>query len=113
MSYILKFLFKFLMPFIAWAEPSVTGNDNKASGRKISSVVFMIMIISTTGKLLAKDDVSLHQLYLLIVLVATFLLLQGIITIQNIADIWKNGSQAPKVEKPAPAQQDQPQQPQN
>lgn len=104
MSRILKFLFKFLDPFLEWVEPSVTGNDNKASGRKLSSVGIMVLIFSTTGKLLAKDDISMPQIYLLCVLVATFLLLQGIITIQNIADIIKGQ----KDTKPDDQKQDQP-----
>lgn len=94
MSYILRFLFKFMMPFLKWVSPSLEGNDGKASGRKISTLVFMFMIVSTTSKILMKDTPTMIHVYLLVVLVATFLLLQGIITVQNIVDIWRNGKPA-------------------
>ena len=91
MSYILRFLFKFMDPFWAWINPSFCGNDGKSSGRKISAFVFMFMILSTTSKILMKDNPTMIHIYLLLVFVTTFLLLQGIITVQNIVDIWKNG----------------------
>lgn len=93
MKRLIRFLFSWLLPFLQWIEPSMTGKDGKASGRKISAFVFMAMILSTTSKILMKDDPTIIHVYLLCVLVATFLLLQGIITIQNIVDIMKNGKE--------------------
>jgi hypothetical protein len=40
---------------------------------------------------LLKEAVTTNQLYILCILVVSFLLLNGIITVQNIVDIWKNG----------------------
>lgn len=94
MSHILKWLFKFMNPFLLWINSSFCGNDGKSSGRKISAFVFMFMIVSTTSKILMKDNPTMIHVYLLCVLVTTFLLLQGIITVQNIVDIWKNGKPA-------------------
>lgn len=92
MTWLIKFLFGWLMPFFKWVEPSFTGKDNLASGRKISAAVIMFMIISDTSKILMKDNPTIIHVYLLCVLVITFLLLQGIITFQNVIDLWKNGN---------------------
>lgn len=92
MSWILRFFFGWMMPFLKWIEPSFTGNDGRTSGRKISGFVFMLLIVSTTSKIIMKDNPTMIHVYLLCVLVCTFLLLQGIITVQNIVDIWRNGS---------------------
>lgn len=91
MSHVLKWLFKFTIPFLQWLNPSFCGNDGRSSGRKISAFVFMFMIVSTTSKILMKDNPTMVHIYLLCVLVSTFLLLQGIITVQNMLDLWKNG----------------------
>lgn len=91
MSTFLAWLFKFMMPFLRFLAPSFCGSDGKASGRKISAFVFMLMILSTTSKILMKDNPTMIHVYLLLVLVTTFLLLQGIITVQNIIDLWRNG----------------------
>ena len=92
MTWIIRFLFKWTFPFWNWIESSFTGKDGRSSGRKISAFVFMFMIVSTTSKILMKDDPTMIHVYLLCVLVATFLLLQGIITFQNVIDLWKNGT---------------------
>lgn len=92
MTWLIKFFLGWTFPFFKWVEPSFTGKDNKSSGRKISSFIFMGMIISTTSKILMKDDPTMIHVYLLCVLVATYLLLQGILTVQNIVDLWKNGN---------------------
>lgn len=91
MTWLLQFFFKWTFPFFSWIEPSFLGKDGKSSGRKISAFVFMFMIVSTTSKILMKDNPTIIHIYLLAVLVTTFLLLQGIITVQNIIDVWKNG----------------------
>lgn len=98
MSHILKWLFRFMNPFLRWLNPSFCGNDGLSSGRKISAFVFMFMIVSTTSKILMKDNPTMIHIYLLLVLVSTFLLLQGIITIQNIMDIYKNSTFSKKTE---------------
>lgn len=90
MSWIIRFLFKWLTPFLVWIEPSFTGNDNKSSGKKISGFVLMFLIISTTSKILMKDNPTIIHIYLLCALLLAFLALQGIITGQNIVDIWRN-----------------------
>lgn len=94
MSWILKFFFGWTMPFISFLRPSLCGKDGKASGRKISGCVFVFLIVSTTSKVLMKDNPTMIHIYLLCVLVATFLILEGILTVQNIIDIWKNGKPA-------------------
>lgn len=91
MTWLIKFFFGWMFPFFKWIEPSFTGKDNLASGRKISACILMFMIISTTSKVLMKDNPTIIHVYLLCVLVLTFLLLQGIITFQNVIDLWKNG----------------------
>lgn len=100
MKFLIRFFFGWMHPAIVWVEPSFTGRDGKSSGRKISAFVFMFMIVSTTSKILMKDNPTMIHIYLLCVLVTTFLLLQGIITVQNIVDFWKNGhpEEAPKKE---------------
>lgn len=95
MRCILRFFFGWITPFLSWIEPSFLGKDGKTSGRKISAFVFMFMIVSTTSKILMKDNPTMIHVYLLCVLVCTFLLLQGIITVQNIVDLWKNGNPTP------------------
>lgn len=92
MKVILRFFFGWTLPFISWLQSSFEGKDGKSSGRKISAFVFMLMILTTTSKILMKDNPTMIHVYLLCVLVTTFLLLQGIITVQNIVDVWKNGS---------------------
>lgn len=96
MKWILRFLFNWTMPFLLWIEPSFLGRDNKTSGRKVSAFVFMVMIITTTSKILVKDNPTIIHVYLLCVLVCTFLLLQGIITAQNIIDLRKTGDEIKK-----------------
>jgi len=91
MTWLIRFLFGFTTPMLKWLQPAFSGNDDKTSSRKLSSFVFMLLIVSTTSKLLLKDDVSIYHVYILVILVATFLLLVGILTIQNIVDILKNG----------------------
>lgn len=100
MTWLIRFLFGWLMPLINWIEPSFTGKDNMASGRKISAAVLMIMIVTDTSKILMKDNPTIIHVYLLCVLVVTFLLLQGIITFQNVIDLWKNGPIS-KTDKPS------------
>ncbi len=90
MSKLIPYLFGWVMPFLKWLEHSFTGNDGKASHRKISSFVMMLLIIYTTVKLNAKEIVSTNHLFLLLILVGTFLLLAGILTVQNIISIIKN-----------------------
>lgn len=97
MTWILKFLFKWTLPFWTWLQPSFEGKDGKSSGRKISACVFMALIITTTSKILMKDNPTMIHVYLLCVLVVTFLVLQGIITVQNIIDLWKNGNPLEKI----------------
>lgn len=96
MKWLLNFFFGWTMPAWVWLEPSFLGKDGKSSGRKISAFVFMLMIISTTSKVLMKDNPTIIHVYLLCVLVATFLLLQGIITAQNIIDLRKTGYEIKK-----------------
>jgi len=91
MTWLIKFLFGFTAPMLKWLQPAFSGNDDKTSSRKLSSFVFMLLIVSTTSKLLLRDDISKYHVYILIILVTTFLLLIGILTIQNIVDILKNG----------------------
>jgi len=90
--WVIRNTFGFTVPFLKWVEPSFTGNDRKASGRKLSACVFMVLISTTTSKLLLKEDINVFHIYLLVVLVSTFLLLIGILTAQNLMDIWKNGN---------------------
>jgi hypothetical protein len=92
MSWLIRFFFKWSFPLFKWIESSFTGKDGRSSGRKISAFAFMVLIISTTSKILMKDNPTMIHVYLLCVLVTTFLLLQGIITVQNIVDLWKNGN---------------------
>lgn len=92
MTFLIKFFLGWTFPFWKWIESSFTGKDGKSSGRKISAFVFMLMIVSTTSKILMKDNPTMIHVYLLCVLVCTFLLLQGIITAQNVIDVWKNGN---------------------
>lgn len=91
MSKIIPFLFGWLMPLLKYLAPSICGTDGNTSGRKISALVFMFMILSTTSKILMKDSPTMIHIYLLAILVCTYLLLIGILTIQNIVDIMKNG----------------------
>lgn len=98
MRVIIRFLFGWIMPLILWIEPSLTGNDNKASGRKIASFVFMFMILSTTSKIILKETATLIHVYVLAILVCTYLLLIGIITVQNIVDIYKSSTFSRKTE---------------
>lgn len=91
MSVIIRFLFGWTMPFILFMAPSLQGPDGRTSGRKVSACVIMGMMVSTTSKILVKDNPTMIHIYLLSVLVLTFLLLQGIITFQNVIDLWKNG----------------------
>jgi len=100
MTILIRFFFKWTFPAFLWLEASFTGRDGKSSGRKISAFVFMFMIVSTTSKILMKDNPTMIHIYLLCVLVSTFLLLQGIITVQNIIDVWKNGSPLENLSKP-------------
>ena len=100
MSRLLRNLFGWLTPLIYWFVPSLTGADNKASGRKISSFVFMFLIISTTSKILMRDNPTIIHVYLLGILVCTYLLLVGILTVQNIIDLWKNGKPMDTTTKP-------------
>lgn len=103
MSWLIKFLFGFMKPFLLWLEPAFTGADGKASYRKLSAFFLMIMISSCTSKLLLKDTVELYHIYILAILVATFLLLVGIITVPMIVDIWKNGRHASNAVNPPSA----------
>lgn len=107
MSRLIRFLFSWTTPFWLWIAPSVYGKDGLTSGRKISSFVFMLMILSTTSKILMKDNPTMIHVYLLCVLVGTFLLLQGILTVQNIVDILKNGNADKKVSNDGQASIDQ------
>lgn len=91
MTWLLRFLFKWTFPFFEWLAPSLCGKDGLSSSRKISSFIFMIMIVSTTSKLVIKDNPTMMHVYVLGVLVSTYLLLIGILTAQNLMDIWKNG----------------------
>lgn len=100
MIWLIKFFFGWSLPFLKWLEPSFTGKDDKASGRKISAAIIMFMILSTTSKILMKDNPTMIHVYLLCVLVLTFLLLQGIITFQNVIDLWKNGVPEKNTPKP-------------
>lgn len=102
MTWLIKFFFKWTFPAFSWLEASFTGKDGKASGRKISAFVFMVLIISTTSKILMKDNPTMIHVYLLCVLVVTFLVLQGIITVQNIIDVWKNGNPLEKIKDAQP-----------
>lgn len=90
MTKLVAWAFGWMMPFFKWVAPAFTGGDDKASHRKLSSFVFMILICSTTSKLLLKDDVSMNHVYLLLILLGAFLLLAGIVTVQNIVNIMKN-----------------------
>lgn len=98
MSYILAWLFKWTLPFLRWVSPSLCGNDGLSSGRKIASFVFMFMILSTTSKIILKENATMIHVYVLAILVCTYLLLIGIITMQNIMDIYKNSSFSKKTE---------------
>lgn len=99
MTWLIKFFFKWTFPFWLWIEASFVGKDGKSSGRKISAFVFMVLIMTTTSKILMKDNPTMIHVYLLCVLVVTFLVLQGIITVQNIIDVWKNGNPLDKLPK--------------
>lgn len=105
MTWLIRFFFKWLTPFLIWIEPSFTGNDNRTSGKKISGFVLMFLIVSTTSKILMKENPTIIHIYLLCVLLVGFLALQGIITGQNIVDLWKNGKDKnpPPSDPPAPA----------
>jgi len=96
MRSVIRFFFSWTFPFFEWLEPSFLGRDGRCSGRKVSACVFMFMIVSTSSKILMKDSPTMIHIYLLAVLVTTFLLLQGILTVQNIIDVWKNGDTTKK-----------------
>lgn len=89
MGKIVKFLFGWTMPLILWFADAFQGHDGKASSRKLSSFAFMCLIGTSSGKMLMRET-SINDVYILCVLVATFLLLTGILTIQNVIAIWKN-----------------------
>lgn len=91
MTRILKFIFGWTLPFLYWLAPSLTEQNGKTSGRKLSACITMFLIISTTSKILMKENPTMIHVYLLCVLGLIFLLLQGIITFQNVIDLWKNG----------------------
>lgn len=96
MGWLIKFLFGWTFPFICWIAPSFMGKDGKTSGRKLSACVIMFLIVSTTSKIIMKENPTIIHVYLLCVLGLIFLLLQGIITFQNVIDLWKNGPDALK-----------------
>ena len=75
MTFLIKFFLGWTFPFWSWIEASFVGRDGKSSGRKISAFVVMFMIVSTTSKILMKDNPTMIHIYLLCVLVTTFLLL--------------------------------------
>ena len=100
MSRLVWWLFGWTYPFLLWLQPSLSGDDGKSSSRKIGAAIFMVLIVTTTSKLLLKESVSLYHIYLLCVLVVSFLLVHGIITVQNMIVIWKSVYTKKKLSKP-------------
>lgn len=89
MTWFIRFLFGWTMPFFLFLKPSVCGHDDKASSRKLSSGAFMVLIASYTSKLIMRETVQQEHVWVLCVLTATLLLLNGILTIQNILTFFK------------------------
>lgn len=101
MTWLINFSFGWMMPFLLFLKPSVCGHDGKASSRKLSSGAFMLLIASYTSKLIMRESVQIEHVWVLCVLTATLLLLNGILTIQNVLTFLKiNKGQSPEQKQP-------------
>lgn len=75
------------MKFIAWLKPSLEGEDNKSSYKRLTALFFVIMdgYIIYSGKINSEIMLWVHYSIL-----AFILLMTGIISAQNIIE-FKNG----------------------
>ncbi len=67
--------------FLLWLKPSFEGDDNKSSFRRISAFIILLVMIYVG---VAGTVTSMLHLYVLAIYATAFLMLVGIITIDNI-----------------------------
>lgn len=82
------------MKLLAWIKPSLEGEDNKSSYKRLTALFFVIMdgYIIYSGKIDSEIMLWVHYSIL-----AFILLLTGIISAQNVIE-FKNGSKSDKKE---------------